>query len=172
LSAGRRLPTEEGFRTPTTTLSFNNGHVLQQWSSFNNGHVLQQWSRPSTTVMSFNSGHVLQQRSCPSTMVTSFNNGHVLQQWSCPSTTVMSFNSGHVLQQRSSPINNPLLFCHPDRSEAEGRDLRCAIRVPHIYPSTTTCAISKPKDLRFRGPSLEMFPTKHSVVDTLGKTSG
>src|SRR5882757_7691708 len=121
-----RLPTEEGFRTPTTTLSFNNGQVLQQWS------------RPSTTVMSFNNGHVLQQRSRPS-------------------TTVLSY-------QQPSPI------CHPDRSEAEGRDLRCAIRVPHIYPSTTTFAISKPKDPRVRGPSLEMFSTKHSVVDRLGKT--
>jgi hypothetical protein len=26
--------------------------------------------------------------------------------------------------QRPSPFSNPLLVCHPDRSEAEGRDLR------------------------------------------------
>ena len=40
----------------------------------------------------------------------------------CPSATVLS-------PQPPSPI------CHPDRSAAEGRDLLCAIRATHMYPS-------------------------------------
>jgi hypothetical protein len=54
------------------------------------------------------------------------------QQRPCPLSTVLSF-------QQPSP------FCHPDRSEAQGRDLRCAIRVPRpIRPTTSTKSSTEP----------------------------
>jgi hypothetical protein len=46
-------------------------------------------------------------------------------------TTALFFGNGPLL-------STTLSFCHPDRSEAEGRDLRCAIRMPHPYRSTTS----------------------------------
>ena len=48
-------------------------------------------------------------------------------------TTTLSVDGGPIPRQRSYPSQQPSPICHPDRSEAKGRDLRCAIRVPHIY---------------------------------------
>src|ERR1700760_1510937 len=60
-------------------------------------------------------------------------------------TTALSLGNGPL------PFNHPFLFVIP----SEARNLRCAIRVPHIYRSTTTflCHLEASRRANGRTPS-------------------
>jgi hypothetical protein len=96
----------------------------------------------------------------------------------------LSIQNSSRAQQQPSSLQKPSPICHPDRSEAEGRDLQCAIRMPHLFRSTTTSPLSiagkptpdlptrettTPKNPRL--PLLQLDPTPRTGAPCLHRRS-
>ena len=89
------------------------------------------------------------QQPFPPATALSSSNRPFLQQPPFPPATALSSSNTPFLQQQPFPYNYPLLFVIPTGAtcpaavEAEGRDLRCAIRVPRSYRSKTSTNIHR-----------------------------